>query len=157
MSFPIEESSLFTSQHIYKAALIFAVVRWIISWVLKCIDSDTASASCPRMQISAQMIRDSLELTTYGSVTAACDEPCAVCLNRLEEEDAVRRLRCCHVFHAECIDKWIEYDQENVTCPLCRASLVGCNGLSFGPVNSEPSWAVERMLYIFGDDDNLHM
>uniref|UniRef100_A0A7N0VAE1 RING-type domain-containing protein n=1 Tax=Kalanchoe fedtschenkoi TaxID=63787 RepID=A0A7N0VAE1_KALFE len=166
MSFTIDESSLFTSHHIYKAVLVFAVVRWIISWILKFVDSDTAAVSASSHsnsgeKISAQVIRDSLELTTYGDITAqsACDEePCAVCLNRLEEEDAVRRLRCRHVFHAECIDKWIEYDHEHVTCPLCRAALVGSNGFSFRPIKSEPSWAVERMLYIFGDDDdNLHM
>ncbi|CAM8981556.1 unnamed protein product [Rhodiola kirilowii] len=159
MSFQIEESSLFTSHHLYKAALIFAVVRWIIAYILKFTNSAIPSSSNSTSDNSntAQMIRDSLELTTYGDLAMACDEPCAVCLNRLEEEDAVRRLRCCHVFHAECIDKWIEYDHEHVTCPLCRAALVGSNGLIFGPVKSEPSWAVERMLYIFGEDNDLHM
>ncbi|CAM8911098.1 unnamed protein product [Rhodiola kirilowii] len=154
MTFTIDESSLFTSHHLYKAALVFAVVRWIITWILKFIDSDSATSSAEPS--SAQMIRDSMELTTYGDLAAACDEPCAVCLNLFEEEDAVRRLRCCHVFHAECIDEWIEHDHVNVTCPLCRAALAGSDGPNFEPMKSEPSWAVERMLYIFEEND-LHM
>ncbi|CAM8926389.1 unnamed protein product [Rhodiola kirilowii] len=162
MSLPIDESSIFTSHHLYKAALIFAVVRWIISWILKFIDSDSetySSSSASGIPISAQMIRDSLELTTFADLAAQspCDEACAVCLNWMEEEDPVRRLKCCHVFHAECLDKWILYDHDHVTCPLCRAALVDKNGLIFGPVKSEPRWAVDRMLYIFGDDDNLHV
>jgi len=53
------------------------------------------------------------------------EETCAVCLNKLKMEDGVRDLmNCDHVFHTECIDKWLEHGHENEnhnqTCPLCK-------------------------------------
>ncbi|XP_010940002.1 E3 ubiquitin-protein ligase RHA2A [Elaeis guineensis] len=50
------------------------------------------------------------------------EEPgCVVCLCQLADGDRVRRLACCHVFHSECLDGWL--DQMNLSCPLCRSPL----------------------------------
>ncbi|CAJ2648512.1 unnamed protein product [Trifolium pratense] len=49
------------------------------------------------------------------------DVECAVCLCKIEEEDEIRVLRCNHMYHRECLDKWIGF--KNNTCPLCRDSL----------------------------------
>ncbi|KAI3767712.1 hypothetical protein L2E82_18071 [Cichorium intybus] len=47
---------------------------------------------------------------------------CAVCLNEFEDEETLRLIpKCDHVFHAECIDAWLE---NHVTCPVCRSDLV---------------------------------
>ncbi|KAK3222696.1 hypothetical protein Dsin_009721 [Dipteronia sinensis] len=46
---------------------------------------------------------------------------CAVCLNRIEEEEEIRELRCDHLFHRACLDRWVGY--KHVTCPLCRVHL----------------------------------
>nr|GEV40571.1 E3 ubiquitin-protein ligase ATL6-like [Tanacetum cinerariifolium] len=46
---------------------------------------------------------------------------CAVCLNEFEDEETIRLIpKCDHVFHAECIDAWLE---NHVTCPVCRSDL----------------------------------
>ncbi|KAJ0968917.1 hypothetical protein J5N97_021794 [Dioscorea zingiberensis] len=51
------------------------------------------------------------------------DHLCAVCLGILQGSDEVRELgRCNHVFHKECIDKWVENGHQ--TCPLCRSELL---------------------------------
>ncbi|PKA45906.1 RING-H2 zinc finger protein RHA1a [Apostasia shenzhenica] len=48
---------------------------------------------------------------------------CAVCLQLLEARDEVRELgNCCHVFHAACIDRWV--DLGRFSCPLCRSDLL---------------------------------
>ncbi|GMP83082.1 hypothetical protein CsSME_00037135 [Camellia sinensis var. sinensis] len=54
-----------------------------------------------------------------GSEGAAPE--CAVCLSKIEEGDEIRELRCDHLFHRVCLDRWVGYDHE--TCPLCRGSL----------------------------------
>ncbi|XP_074330141.1 E3 ubiquitin-protein ligase RHA2B-like [Apium graveolens] len=46
---------------------------------------------------------------------------CIVCLNRFSKGDHVRKLACCHVFHKECFDGWL--DHLNFNCPLCRSPL----------------------------------
>uniref|UniRef100_A0A7N1A5K7 RING-type E3 ubiquitin transferase n=1 Tax=Kalanchoe fedtschenkoi TaxID=63787 RepID=A0A7N1A5K7_KALFE len=46
---------------------------------------------------------------------------CAICLSDMEDEDVLRLLTvCCHVFHQECIDRWLGTQR---TCPVCRANL----------------------------------
>lgn len=46
---------------------------------------------------------------------------CAVCLSEFSNDETLRMLpRCCHVFHPECIDTWL---QTHVTCPVCRDDL----------------------------------
>ncbi|CAI9779274.1 unnamed protein product [Fraxinus pennsylvanica] len=66
---------------------------------------------------------DDLSVTHYENNT---DQPgdsveCAVCLCRFEEGDEIRELRCDHLFHRVCLDRWIGYG--HMTCPLCRNNL----------------------------------
>lgn len=51
------------------------------------------------------------------------DEECAICLGEFVTGDSVRRLRCSHVFHVDCVDKWFFMQRHN--CPLCRTMVVG--------------------------------
>ncbi|KDP33993.1 hypothetical protein JCGZ_07564 [Jatropha curcas] len=159
MGFFVEDSCVIVTHLLYKAAVILAVLRWTVSWVLRfrnrihlpssTNDSQQQSHALP----SSQQIRDGLILTAFGDITdrmsGDCDT-CAVCLGQLMEYDEVRELRnCCHVFHKECIDRWVDHDHK--TCPLCRAPLL-TSTQSLAWIKSEPSWAVERILYLFGDD-----
>lgn len=44
---------------------------------------------------------------------------CTVCMEDFEEDGVVRKMVCQHVFHQECIDKWLlEYSYK---CPMCRS------------------------------------
>ncbi|GMH02879.1 hypothetical protein Nepgr_004718 [Nepenthes gracilis] len=55
-----------------------------------------------------------------GDGRGECDELCSVCLVEFGSEDLVSRLsQCGHVFHAGCVERWLERDQ--FTCPLCRS------------------------------------
>ncbi|XVF51998.1 hypothetical protein PTKIN_Ptkin04bG0229900 [Pterospermum kingtungense] len=46
---------------------------------------------------------------------------CAICLGEFSEDDMLRLLTiCCHVFHKECVDLWLE---SHKTCPVCRGEL----------------------------------
>ncbi|CAA6669185.1 unnamed protein product [Spirodela intermedia] len=47
---------------------------------------------------------------------------CAFCLAAVEEGDEVRELRCEHLFHRDCLDRWLCHRRR--TCPLCRGSLL---------------------------------
>ena len=42
---------------------------------------------------------------------------CAVCLKDYERHVEVVILKCEHMFHRECMDKWL---REATICPLCR-------------------------------------
>ncbi|BAT80001.1 hypothetical protein LR48_Vigan04g018700 [Vigna angularis] len=80
------------------------------------ISSDTASPS-----IVGSLPAFSFSSVTRRSAASGGGEDCAVCLSKFEQHDLLRLLPlCCHAFHAECIDTWL---QSNLTCPLCRSAV----------------------------------
>merc|ERR1719343_577889 len=49
-------------------------------------------------------------LTTFSA-----GDPCAICQDFMSAGEEVRRLPCAHMFHAECIARWLHV---KLTCPL---------------------------------------
>lgn len=47
---------------------------------------------------------------------------CTVCLSEIEEGERIRKLRCKHTFHRDCLDQWLQ--QYWATCPLCRTKVL---------------------------------
>ncbi|KAH9410912.1 putative RING-type domain-containing protein [Ordospora pajunii] len=45
---------------------------------------------------------------------------CTICLEDFEGCSRVRHLECGHVFHAECVDRWL---RRNFVCPTCRKRI----------------------------------
>lgn len=48
---------------------------------------------------------------------------CAVCLSPIEG-DEIKELRCEHLFHKVCIERWVGYG--GGTCPSCRCWMKSC-------------------------------
>ncbi|KAH9317451.1 hypothetical protein KI387_019220, partial [Taxus chinensis] len=76
----------------------------------------------------SDIIRKNLPVSTFRKFAQRSgqtedDITCAVCLSSFGEEDRIRELcNCCHIFHSDCLDKWIDHSQQ--TCPLCRCPLL---------------------------------
>ncbi|PWZ40323.1 E3 ubiquitin-protein ligase arkadia-A [Zea mays] len=51
------------------------------------------------------------------------EERCVFCLSSIEEGSEVRELRCRHLFHRACLDRWVRA-RPAATCPLCRGRLL---------------------------------
>ncbi|KAJ6634235.1 E3 ubiquitin-protein ligase [Pseudolycoriella hygida] len=47
-------------------------------------------------------------------------EKCTICLSLFEIENDVRRLPCMHLFHMDCVDRWLV---TNKHCPICRVDI----------------------------------
>lgn len=116
---------------------------------------DVNSSSVP--SFSADTIRDSLPLATFGMFaeilceSVGNDIVCTFCLSSFDEEDEVRELyNCRHIFHRNCLDKWL--DQRQTTCPLCRSSLIPTTILETELNLNNNSWVVDQIAYIFGED-----
>lgn len=75
----------------------------------------TAATVCALPEITVQaadvarMRRESIN-DTHG---------CSICMEDFAEGDVTRRLPCLHMYHKECIDRWLL--QCNATCPICKA------------------------------------
>eukprot|EP00249_Psilotum_nudum_P001871 c14608_g1_i2 orf=366-908(+) len=76
--------------------------------------------------ITPEAVRESLPSVVFEMLEQQHpqgDCECAVCLCDFHEGQEVRQLPCCwHVFHKDCIDRWLDHDQNS--CPLCRSSLL---------------------------------
>lgn len=44
-------------------------------------------------------------------------DTCSVCFEKFIDSDICRELKCKHLYHQICIDKWLN---EHITCPVCR-------------------------------------
>src|SRR3989344_3922436 len=47
--------------------------------------------------------------------TIYCDDTCSICLESMESG---KEMRCKHVFHESCLDRWLV---RRGTCPMCRS------------------------------------
>ncbi|KAE8674093.1 acyl-protein thioesterase 2-like [Hibiscus syriacus] len=63
--------------------------------------------------------------TEKERVISGEDATCCICLVDYVDEDELRELPCQHVFHVECVDKWLKI---NATCPLCKSEIGECVG-----------------------------
>ncbi|KAK4743611.1 hypothetical protein SAY87_009923 [Trapa incisa] len=99
-------------------------------------------------------------ISEHGGAMAGCRDGsawlpvCVVCMNAVDAKEEIRQLsNCRHVFHADCLDRWI--DEGHVTCPLCRSKL-----LPPPPPEADDDhdpWRMERMIYLFGEDIFLEL
>ncbi|XP_021758096.1 E3 ubiquitin-protein ligase At1g12760-like [Chenopodium quinoa] len=55
--------------------------------------------------------------TEKERVISGEDAVCCICLAKYANNDELRELPCTHLFHKECVDKWLKI---NALCPLCK-------------------------------------
>ncbi|KAG4196693.1 hypothetical protein ERO13_A06G187900v2 [Gossypium hirsutum] len=58
--------------------------------------------------------------TAKERVISGEDAVCCICLAKFADNDELRELPCLHVFHVECVDKWLKI---NASCPLCKTEI----------------------------------
>ncbi|KAL6140310.1 hypothetical protein ACLB2K_058610 [Fragaria x ananassa] len=68
-------------------------------------------------------IRSRIPAVRFDSVcNLKTEHDCSVCLSEFQPESEINHLSCGHVFHQDCLEKWLNY--WNITCPLCRTPLM---------------------------------
>lgn len=59
-----------------------------------------------------------LPIVSYGNINNSLNNSCSFCSEEFTTDTLVRIVKCKHLFHPECIDKWLcEYSYK---CPNCR-------------------------------------
>jgi len=49
---------------------------------------------------------------------------CVICMEVFETSEDVKALPCLHIYHTQCIDKWLS---RNCTCPICKRDVTKTN------------------------------
>lgn len=74
--------------------------------------SDSSTVDCEE---AARQVRLALEQLPVQTLMEPAKDQCAICMDKMETGEDVRRLACAHMFHAACITKWLHI---RPTCPL---------------------------------------
>ncbi|XP_062190092.1 E3 ubiquitin-protein ligase At1g63170-like [Phragmites australis] len=86
---------------------------------------------------------------SYGG----CDEEeepaveCVFCLSGIEEGEEIRELRCRHLFHRGCLDRWL-MARPLATCPLCRCRILTSAPLEEDYTDDEEDLDSDMMLFM---------
>ncbi|CAI8599700.1 unnamed protein product [Vicia faba] len=60
--------------------------------------------------------------TEKERVISGEDAVCCICIANYENNDDLRELPCSHLFHKDCVDRWLKI---NALCPLCKREVGG--------------------------------
>ncbi|CAO3568359.1 unnamed protein product [Mortierella alpina] len=72
----------------------------------------------------------------YLTLEDAQDAVCAICLCDYEDEEELRKMKCSHYFHKDCVDEWLRLHRN---CPLCKRDIEELSGLREGATSSSAS------------------
>lgn len=66
-------------------------------------------------------------MVPVSSLDPVNDDTCVICMRYFASQTPmvcnkpfVKRVKCAHVYHADCLNRWLE---KNTTCPMCRFPL----------------------------------
>ncbi|KAL3530305.1 hypothetical protein ACH5RR_009627 [Cinchona calisaya] len=80
------------------------------------IDESTPAVSRGATKSSIQ----NLEVVKLDGSGSSSKNPCTICLEEFVMGSQATKLPCSHMFHGDCIVKWLKEDH---LCPYCRFSL----------------------------------
>ncbi|KAF9567449.1 hypothetical protein EC968_003249 [Mortierella alpina] len=72
----------------------------------------------------------------YLTLEDAQDAVCAICLCDYEDEEELRKMKCNHYFHKDCVDEWLRLHRN---CPLCKRDIEELSGLRESATSSSSS------------------
>jgi hypothetical protein len=85
--------------------------------------SNSNAAAKPQETPSPQGSSSPVE---YLTLEDEQDAVCAICLCEYEDDEELRKMRCTHYFHKECVDEWLRLHRN---CPLCKRDIEELAGL----------------------------
>lgn len=120
-------SQLYTYSMFFFYMVLFDVlllVRFAVCLLVKRIGFVPSDPSEQTLGMFMKALDEARPATLHsgGSLRANLAD-CSVCLCQFLEGDMVRRLRCNHIFHKDCLDSWLR-PPARVSCPLCRSPVV---------------------------------
>ena len=69
-------------------------------------------------------IIDSLPIVKIKDINKLDEDKCIICMENFKENDDTISLPCIHIFHSECIKKWLQIQDY---CPICKFVIVPFN------------------------------
>ncbi|XP_077224194.1 uncharacterized protein LOC143857634 [Tasmannia lanceolata] len=143
-------SNFYTTSLFFFSTLLLQLVL-----IIKSVARNLGSSRNPPENRNLALVAGKHPIIRYENRTGLEFAECAVCISKLEEGDEVRELQCKHLFHKDCLDRWVEY--KLATCPLCRSFMLPEETL-IEQLRSEREYEDEDLVLMFlaFHGSNLH-
>lgn len=92
------------------------IIRYIISEVRDVFD-DESNKGREKVEVSV----DTVFTVKRFLDKSILDDDCVICFEKPGKEREVMCTPCSHMFHEDCIVKWLEHDN---SCPICRQDIL---------------------------------
>jgi hypothetical protein len=79
-------------------------------------DSESGDAPQQPQQLPHSHLHQLQEVEVFNNG----DEECAICLSDFEDGEELRHMYCNHLFHRNCVDRWLV---KNAFCPKCKRGI----------------------------------
>ncbi|XP_027089755.2 putative RING-H2 finger protein ATL12 [Coffea arabica] len=113
---PIYKATSICFSKVLPEALKFLILSAVILW-------SSYRRQSSRHEYMAQIDKQSCKFVFRKKLRPSLEAmECSICLCEIEEGDEARELHCNHVFHKNCLEKWLQ--RCHATCPLCRSLVV---------------------------------
>ena len=63
---------------------------------------------------------DNLQTLIITNNNDILDDVCSICLEEFKYDEELKKLKCDHIFHKDCLEPWLT---NNNKCPICRAII----------------------------------
>jgi len=135
-NYPLNKEYMFT----FQSATGFtreAILSHIVNTYKKIYqdEEDTASNQTFQYVAKCNSCEKQTEIVPTYTIDKSNDAPCSICLSMYVELDVICKLPCSHVFHKDCIHKWLDIKK---TCPLCVSPCLDkCDKCLNGKISTE--------------------
>ncbi len=99
--------------------LIIILWRWLCGWHTSSSSTVQQEYIIPTPPLPSDISKYSV--APYGSLASNDQIECIICFDSFNQSDTIPLIRCGHIYHDVCLNKWLQ--KQNV-CPLCKRVVV---------------------------------
>ncbi|XP_022158250.1 E3 ubiquitin-protein ligase RING1-like [Momordica charantia] len=100
--------------------MVFVICLFAVRWCNRRSHRPEAEALPVKDREQEMVVRVQASDFSFGG-GGDDDDECAICLGEFEEGEKCRKMsECGHIFHRNCIDRWLRVERH---CPLCRGCV----------------------------------
>lgn len=108
-----------------------------------------------RLKEIENMFTNVMKAIPFDKTVGKYNTSCTICLEEFQEEHIVCVTECLHVFHVECLKKWLITNVMNPKCPNCACCLLKDTKENQPNQNNNNVIQVERQLNTVANTINL--
>ena len=100
---------------------IFFCIFTVIPTVTRCLYIEYLKHNERQNTIQENPIDNLQTLIITNQPYVLPEDICTICLEEFKFDEELKKLKCNHIFHKDCLKPWLDNKKK---CPICRADIV---------------------------------